>query len=357
MQMIGVEDRILREPWELAEREALLHSRWLAVPGGEDLVLGFFSDGLLVATGSLVGNVLQGIAVAHEFEGEGLASTVVSALLKRALDERMEHIFLYTKPEEAPRFESLGFVVLAAARSRSTGLAAALLEWGGEGITKWKDGLRSFSKGRPEAAGAVVVNCNPFTLGHRRLIEWASRESPWLYVLVVQEDRSVFPFETRIRLVREGTRDLDNVSVLPGGPYVISSATFPTYFTRMKAGESAITELHALLDLELFRQHIAPPLRVRTRFVGTEPYCPVTSVYNETMKSTLPGGDGGVQVRELPRFALHGEAVSASRVRALLREGRINEVKQLVPAATWDWLHSEEAGPVLEKIRMNEGRH
>ena len=134
MQMIGVEDRILREPWELAEREALLHSRWLAVPGGEDLVLGFFSDGLLVATGSLVGNVLQGIAVAHEFEGEGLASTVVSALLKRALDERMEHIFLYTKPEEAPRFEPLGFVVLAAARSHSTGLAAALLEWGGEEI-------------------------------------------------------------------------------------------------------------------------------------------------------------------------------------------------------------------------------
>ncbi len=355
--MFGLEERELSRAEELREREMLLHSRGLAVPGGEDLILGFFSEDRLVATGSLVGNILQGIAVARASEGEGLASTVVSALLKRALDERMEHIFLYTTPEEVQRFTPLGFMILAAAHSRSTGLAAALLEWGDGGIGKWRDMLRSSSEERPDGAGAVVVNCNPFTVGHRCLIEWASRESPWLYVLVVQEDRSVFPFEARMRLVREGTRDLDNVSVLSGGPYVISGATFPTYFTRMKAEDAAITELHALLDLELFRRHTAPPLKVKTRFVGTEPYCPVTSVYNEAMKRVLPGDDGGVQVREIPRFTLRGEAVSASRVRSLLREGRMDEVEDLVPATTWDWLCSGEAAPVLEKIRENEGRH
>lgn len=355
--MFGLEERELSRAGELREREMLLHSRGLAVPGGEDLILGFFSEDRLVATGSLVGNILQGIAVARESEGEGLASTVVSALLKRALDERMEHIFLYTTPEEVQRFTPLGFMILAAAHSRSTGLAAALLEWGDGGIGKWRDMLRSSSEERPDGAGAVVVNCNPFTVGHRCLIEWASRESPWLYVLVVQEDRSVFPFEARIHLVREGTRDLDNVSVLPGGPYVISSATFPTYFTRMKTEDAAITELHALLDLELFRRHIAPPLKIGTRFVGTEPYCPVTSVYNEAMKRVLPGGAGGVQVCEIPRFTLRGEAVSASRVRSLLREGRMDEVEDLVPATTRDWLRSGEAAPVLEKIRKNEGRH
>ncbi|GAB1400898.1 [citrate (pro-3S)-lyase] ligase [Aminivibrio sp.] len=360
--MFGLEERLIATKYEKEERRRLLLSRGLAEPGGEELILGFYLNDRLVATGSLVGNILQGIAVEGELEGEGLASTVTGALLKKGMERGLIHFFLYSKPEEARLFEGLGFSFLASAKGRSSGLAASLLEWGRPDIASWRAFLKKESEGKPDGAGCVVVNCNPFTLGHSSLLEYASALVPWLYVLVVQEDKSLFPFEVRLRLVREGSAGLANVTVLPGGPYVISSATFPTYFTRLAAGgrEEGITELHAALDLEMFRRHIAPPLRVTSRFVGTEPFCPVTSLYNETMKEILPAGKDGfppVAVREMPRYERKGTAVSASRVRELLHEGRLEDVEELVPETTWNWLTSPEARPILEKIRKAESRH
>ncbi|MDK2958496.1 MAG: [citrate (pro-3S)-lyase] ligase [Synergistaceae bacterium] len=360
--LFGLEERMLETKRDLEERAALLASRDLAVPEGEDLVLGLFQGDRLVAAGALVGNILQGIAVAREMEGEGAAAAVTSALLKKAVERGMRKVFLYSKPQEARIFQELGFSLLATAAVEESGLGAALLEWGAEGIEGWKARTAKIAEGKPARAGAAVVNCNPFTLGHRRLLEYAAGVSPWLYVLVVQEDRSLFPFDVRLRLVREGTADLENVTVLPGGPYVISSATFPAYFTRVPAGGDPrkITELYAALDLEMFRRHVAPTLGIAIRYVGTEPYCPVTSVYNDRMKRILPvGGEDcpPVEVREIPRFERDGRPVSASLVRELIREGRLGEATALVPKTTAEWLKSEEAAPVLEKIRTSGSRH
>ncbi len=359
--MFGLEERALVSPREMVERARLLGSRGLAVPGNESVILGFFEEERLVATGSLVGNILQGIAVDRELEGEGVAATVTSALLKKAMETGRRQLFLYSKPDEAKRFEALGFTLLATATVERTGLGASLLEWGAEGIDMWRTAMAAKAEGGPEGAGVAVVNCNPFTLGHYRLLEYAAAHVPKLYVLVVEEDRSLFPFEARFRLVEEGASGLKNVVVLRGGPYVISSATFPTYFTRMESGEGEqVTELYAALDIELFGRYVAPTLRVTDRFVGTEPYCPVTSIYNRMMKERLPkGGEGWspVRVREMPRFEMEGLPVSASRVRALIREGGLENVRPLVPESTWRWLVSEEARPVIEKIRNSESRH
>ena len=369
------EERALSEPGELAERELLLRSRGLSVPGGESLVLGFYDQGRLAATGALVGKVLEGIAVAREAEGEGGAAEVVTALIKAALGRGIGHLFLFSKPEEGRRFAELGFAPLASAvlgpgpgtggalgAAVSRGRGVALLEWGSPGIEDWKASLARAAEGKPRGAGVVVVNCNPFTLGHRKLLEFAASSVPWLYVLVVEEERSLFPFAARIELVRRGSRDIPNLSVLPGGPYVISSATFPTYFTRPEPGqeEGRIAELHAALDLELFRRHAAPALGAAARFVGTEPYCPTTSVYNRLMKEILPdpGREGpALRVVEMPRFERGGEAVSASRVRRLIREGELAAVRPLVPPSTWEWLTSPEAGPVIERIKASDSRH
>jgi [citrate (pro-3S)-lyase] ligase len=191
----------------------------------------------------------------------------------------------------------------------------------------------------------VVVNCNPFTVGHRYLVERAAAASERLYVLVVREDRSEFPFEVRFRLVREGVSDLENVVVLSGGEYCVSAATFPSYFTR----EEELASVHAALDLTIFAARIAPALSVKKRFVGTEPFSPVTNIYNETMKDLLPRW--GIEVEEVKRLEIDGEPVSASRVRALLREGQMEKVKALVPPSTWRWFASPEAVPILERLR------
>ncbi len=363
----GFEERALRTKTELAERAKLLASRGLTVPEGEGLVLGLYQDERLVATGALVRNVLQGIAVDAGFEGEGAAAAIVSSLIKRAIDMHIDQLFLFTTNEEASRFVDLGF-------SRIAGVpkGAALLEWGSGGIESYLKALRDTARGKPERAGAVVVNCNPFTAGHRALIEYAAAHSPWLYVLVVEEDRSLFPFEVRLKLIREGTEVLSNVTVIAGGPYIISSATFPTYFIRPDREEAAqkAVRMHAALDLVTFRTWIAPALGVVRRFVGTEPYCGTTSVYNETMKAVLPVTEAAemeswgleletspIDVVEIPRFEIDGKPVSASKVRDLIREGRLSDVEQLVPPTTWKWLNGPEAGPVLDKIRHSDSRH
>lgn len=360
----GLEERILRTKAELTQREALLKSRGLTLPDDEEFVVGLYEGEKLVATGALVRNVLQGIAVDAGYEGVGAAAAIVSSLLKAAVERGLSQIFLYTASEEAFLFEDLGFSRIAAVPH-----GAALLEWGSQGIGTYLASLRDLSSGKPDRAGAVVVNGNPFTLGHRALIEHASSLVPWLYVLVVEEDRSLFPFSVRLRLIREGTADLPNVTVIEGGPYIISSATFPTYFIRPDREEALqrAIHMHAALDLTIFREYIAPALRITDRFVGTEPYCSTTSIYNETMKRILPaetpgGFDFGprrapVAVHEMPRFEVDGAAVSASKVRDLIRGGRLPEAERLVPRTTWKWLTSEEALPVMERIRNSDSRH
>jgi len=354
--------REIRDDPDRDEYRTLLTSRGLSVPEGSDLVLGLYEGERLAAAGSLVGNVIQGLATARETEGEGSAAVLVTALLKAAADRGLGRVAVFTKPPEAAVFEGLGFRRLAVAERPATGLGAALLEWGSPGIEDWKADLARRAEGRPRPSGVVVVNCNPFTRGHQALLEWAASESSWVHVLVVEEDRSLFPFPVRLDLVRKGTTHIRNLDVHPGGPYVISSATFPTYFTRPRPGspDDAAAELHAALDLEVFRTHVAPVLGAVERFVGTEPYCPTTSTYNRLMREILPAprpDSPALEIRELPRVERDGAAVSASRVRDLIRAGRFEEIRTLVPETTWDWLRSPGAAPVLERIRASDTRH
>ena len=46
----------------------------------------------------------------------------------------------------------------------------------------------------------------------------------------------------------------------------------------------------------------------------------------------------GIEVVEIPRHEIEGQAVSASRVRALLQEGRLKDIRPLVPPATFAYL-------------------
>ena len=348
MSALFIEREIHRDlAFEFEEVKHLLDLHGLQVPEGIEYTVGLYDpDDRLVATGSLVGNILQGVAVEPELKGEGLSARVVTLLMKKALELGREKLFIFTKTSESRLFESLGFDLVESVEGY-----AAFLEWGRHGIGEFKEQLMDLSSGRPEGASCVVVNCNPFTLGHRYLIEKAASESPWLYVIVVKEDLSLFPFPVRYELVKKGVSDLGNVSVLPGGDYVISRLTFPSYFSR----DDSLTSNHATLDLKIFGKHIAPSLKLAKRFVGEEPYCPVTSTYNEHMKKILPGY--GVELVVVPRLE-HGEkAISASTVREFIREDRLENAKDLLPASTYDFLVSEEAAEIRKNIRTSNSRH
>ena len=190
-----------------------------------------------------------------------------------------------------------------------------------------------------QPTGCIVMNCNPFTLGHRYLIEQAAKQVERLYVMVVKEDCSLFAYTERKAMVEQGVADIENVNVIDGSDYAISRATFPTYFLK-RLDDAADTQM--LLDLDLFRRHIAPALGATVRFVGTEPTDQLTRRYNQLMHEALK------DVREINRLEKDGNAVSASRVRKAMEEGDMNTIRQLVPPTTLPYIIAHLATQALQ---------
>jgi len=198
--------------------------------------------------------------------------------------------------------------------------------------SSWKEGV----------FGAVVMNCNPFTLGHKYLICQAAKEVDYLYIFVVEEDKSFFPFKDRIKLVKDGTTEFVNVTVVPSGRLIISSVTFPGYF--LKDSPDAVG-VDTSLDVDIFARYIAGPLHITKRFVGEEPIDMVTRSYNESMKEILPRY--GIELHEIPRKESGGGVISASRVRKALKLNDFETIKKLVPKTTLRYLE-ERKGQYLD---------
>ena len=349
MEWGNIEKRIvnLKNAVEVAAVRAFLERFELSFDETVDYTLAFYREEGLVATGSLQGEVLRNIAIDETLQGAGLTSQVVSGLMSEAARRGQYHYFLYTKPDKAHLFNALGFQLVAQADSY-----AALLETGLGSIASYCRGLVTCTAHLPQGPrAALVVNCNPFTLGHQAVIAKAARENAAVIVLVVSEDKSLFPFDVRLKLIKEGLADYSNVAVVPGGKYIVSAATFPGYFTKGQQTVAAQTRL----DATIFATRIAPELGIAVRYVGDEPYCPVTNAYNQALQDILPAH--GIEVRVMPRLAAEGEAISASRVRELIRQEQWEAVRLLVPDSTYRYLTSPEAAAVLAAIRQSNSRH
>lgn len=297
------------------------------------------SKGNIAATGSLEGKILKCIAVSDSFQGEGLAAKIVTILISHALSKGHSHLFLFTKPDNINVFIDLGFYIIAGTED------AVLMENTKGGISEYVNSLKSTVT--YEDTGAIVLNCNPFTNGHLYLIETAAKQCEFLHLFVVSEDKSVFPADIRYELVNKGVQHLNNVVVHPTSDYLISSATFPTYFIKdkFKAGN-----INCLLDLKIFCEYFARILNIKKRFVGTEPFDKVTAEYNLEMKRVL--NKYNIEVIEIPRLEANNAAISASLVRKLLAEGDYERIKGMVPETTYDFLISVEGNKIKEKLRI-----
>lgn len=281
----------------------------------------------IVACGGLSGKVLKNIAIDESIRGEGVALSLMSELLKLAYSLGRDELFLFTKPMYEDVFESCGFKYIEQANHQ-----VVLME-NRYNIDAYKKRLRKLRQSG-DVIGSIVMNANPFTLGHRYLVEQACLRAHWVHLFVVKEDASFFSFEERYRLICEGLADLKNLTIHEGSDYIISKATFPTYFIKDKR---CIDSLYTELDLNIFRNHLAPELGITHRFVGEEPLCVVTNEYNMQMKKILaaPSAFPLIEVIELPRIEYNHEPISASRVRKLMIERRLEEISHLVPSSTY----------------------
>lgn len=349
-------------------------------------------DGEMIAGGGLKDNVIKCVAVDDAHKGEAIANTLISHLIAHANEEGHSNVMLFTKPKNRQLFESLSFRLLAEAPE------AILMETGIGGINNTVEALKKIREEsekykeynkeckennkeckenseeckeeektnlntstpqhhntttpqhlNPSAPqplttttplrGVVVMNCNPFTLGHRYLIKQAAKQVERLFVMIVREDCSLFAYAERKAMVEQGVAHLKNVTVIDGSEYAISQATFPTYFLK-RLDDAADTQI--LLDLDLFRRHIAPALGATVRFVGTEPTDQLTRRYNQLMHEVL------ADVRETARLEKEGNAVSASRVRKAMEQGDMSTIRQLVPPTTLPYIIAHLATQALQ---------
>lgn len=267
---------------------------------------------------------------------------VVSHLLEVQCRRGNTHVFLYTKCTSAKFFGGLGFYEIA----RVSEANIVFMENRRNGFADYLAALRQESPPPAASTAALVMNANPFTYGHQHLAETAAAENEWVHLFVVSEDVSAFPFAVRRRLVEEGTAHLPQIVLHDSGPYIVSSATFPSYFQK---DALSVVEGHARLDLTVFGQ-IAKTLGITKRYVGEEPQSETTNVYNHVMTEELPRR--GIDCTVIPRKEIRGRVISASTVRAALQEGDWAVLPELVPTTTLDYLQSAEARPILEKLRQ-----
>ena len=270
----------------------------------------------VVACGARAGHTLKQFAVSPDLEGEGIFATVLSELLTEAARAGQKRLFICTKPKNSAMFSSMGFYPIVETKD------AVLMEDRKNGFS---DYLASLPRCEGEC-GAVVVNGDPFTRGHLHLIEYAAAHCDALYVFSVSEPGSMFSPDERFDMLRAGTAHLQNCHVEHTDEYLVSRETFPAYFIR---DEEHADKVKADLDVELFRTRIAPALHIKKRFVGEEPFSPTTCAYNRRMQELLP--ESGIELIEIPRL----DAISASRVRALIRAGKPEQTKDLVPETTY----------------------
>lgn len=326
----------------LAQIDALLKQEGILRDANLDYVCAMYDeDYQIVATGSCFANTLRCFAVSSAHQGEGLLNQVITHLIDVQYQRGNLHLFLYTKISSAKFFHDLGFYEIARVddtlvfmENRRNGFAGYLAD-----LSKTK---------REGSSAALVMNANPFTLGHQYLAETAASRCDTLHIFIVSEDASLVPFFVRKKLVLAGTAHLPNVVCHDSGPYIISNATFPSYFLK---DEESVIQGHARLDLIIFSR-IAKALSVTCRYVGEEPTSQVTGIYNQIMSAELP--KAGIDCVILPRRQAMERPISASTVRQLLKERDFDTLKQLVPDSTLDYFKSEEAAPVMERICQAE---
>jgi len=276
----------------------------------------------VIATISTSKNIIKSFAVKKDYRGE-IASSLITEAINHLYKKGYTYYQVYTKCENKKIFEALNFYEIISSDKVS------LLESKNRSITKTLEKIKNDYAIKGTNIGTIVMNCNPFTLGHRYLIEEARKNHDLLVIFVVEEDRSQFKFKDRFAMVKLGVSDLKNVKVVPSSGYLISSLTFPTYF--LKKEDERIYE-QATLDALIFEKYFIPIFELKRRYLGTEEDI-VTKKYNEVLKTKL-----GDFITIIERKKYNGENISASIVRKLISEDKFIELLNYVPKTTYDYL-------------------
>ena len=319
---------------ERNDARALLARFGLSFESQVDHTIGLYDGQVMIATGSVDDNVIKMIAVDGQYQGENLTAVIMSHLINLLARRGITKHFLFTTPESKPFFTGFPYRLVFETDT------IVLFENNLDVIT---DQLTTLAQTLPPATGstgALVMNCNPITNGHLHLIETCAKDQQRVLLFLVETDASLVPYQVRFKLVKEATRHLPNVHLLPSTPYVISRSTFPTYFLK-ELSKASLSYMK--LDIGIFNHYFMPLFKIDKRYVAEEPHDPMTHAYNQTMQAILKD-----RLVMIPRLEHDGKAISASWVRTLARQGDHAMLKTLVPDATYHFLTSKEGQAIFD---------
>lgn len=337
----------LSNPNEIEEVREFLANFQLKYDNSVDYTIVARDNQKIIATASKEKNVVKCFAIDNSYQGEGLSTQLLTNIVNKMFDEGYYHSMVFTKFINKDLFKGMGYKEVAHTDK------VILMEMGNKNINKTLEKIiKKYNIDTSKKRAMLVMNCNPFTLGHQYLIEKVASENEEVLIFVVEEDKSVFSFKVRYELVKKGVAHLPNVKVIEGTEYIISSATFPNYFLRKE--DDTLVE-YTKLDASVCGEKFGKILNINKRYVGEEPYCNVTNTYNTTLKTILPQYD--IEVIIIPRKEIEGKAISASYVRELLREDRFEEIERLVPKTTYEFLLTSQGKEIGEKLKASNTPH
>ena len=258
--------------------------------------------GDIIATVSVKKNLIKFFYIDEAYQGEGLAIELINSALEEIIAKGYRSYFVFTKAKNEKIFTSLSMDTIEKTKD------VVLLEGG---FFKYKDWIESLKKDLDkDEYSAIVMNANPLTLGHEYLVDKALEEARDLIIFVLEEDASYFSTKDRYEIVKNHYHNNDRVHVYKSGPYIISRATFPTYFLKKDTDK---LKVYTELDAKIFAKRISKDLNIKKRYFGTEPIDKVTEKYNEMMKKIL--FEYGVESEFIERKKINDEHISASKLR------------------------------------------
>ena len=326
-------------PQEQVAQKAFLEAHHLTYEEDIDYAVMVYEEDVLVGTASLARNVMKCFLVDPAFTGHAIATKMYDHLLDVLHERKMDHYFVYTMPHNEEIFVQLGMHVLV--RTMNT----VLLE-GGKHIDTILQDMKETYQLDQGPKHAVIINGNPMTNGHLYLIEQARIDAEVLLVFVVSEDASSFPFEDRFSIIKEATKDMDNVVVLPTMNYLVSKITFPKYFLKE---DQLINDEQTLIDVLIYKEYFVKAFHIKKRFLGEEPFSYNTNKYNQVLKQYL-----GSHIEIIKRKEIDQTIVSASKVRQWLKANKLSKVEKFVPKATYDFLQSQKGQTIINHLIEHE---
>ncbi len=322
---------------KLHETFNLLSENNLRIDHLSTYTLGVFDHAKLIGTGTIYKNVIKLVAIDKDYREENILSKIITKLIKELIKRKVYKYFVFTTPDNIHAFKPFGFSLISQTKN------VAYLENDFYPITDRLTEIAETLPHKQNTRAAIVMNCNPITNGHLYLIEKTSKQNDDVIIFLVEENKSMFTFEIRKKLVEDATKHLQNVYVIGSTEYTISSITFPSYFVKDLTDGA---ELQMELDVQVFKDYFMPIFKIDKRYVGTEPMDFFTKSYNDTLEKTLNNN-----LVVVDRLFFKKQVVSATLVRKYFKERKFNLIKPMVPESTFTFLKSEEAQDILLWIR------